>query len=136
MKQKALIFAAGLLLCSLGVSAQKHDFADFKRYAAANAQLPEPSKKDKRVVFMGNSITDIWASLVNTPVVSVWGATHPYAGFMGWHQSPDNAVQLDMPCRPCSIYGNKPCMRGDFACMKNISPELIVEKVENVLNRK
>lgn len=76
------------------------------------------------------------ASLVNTPVVSIWGATHPYAGFMGWHQSPDNAVQLDMPCRPCSIYGNKPCMRGDFACMKNISPELIVEKVENVLNRK
>lgn len=68
------------------------------------------------------------ASLVNTPVVSVWGATHPYAGFMGWHQSPDNAVQLDMPCRPCSIYGNKPCMRGDFACMKNISPELIVER--------
>ncbi len=75
------------------------------------------------------------ASLVNTPVVSIWGATHPYAGFMGWHQSPDNAVQLDMPCRPCSIYGNKPCMRGDFACMKNISPELIVEKVENVLNK-
>ena len=63
MKAKALIFAAGLLLCSLGVSAQKHDFADFKRYAAANAQLPEPSKKDKRVVFMGNSITDIWASM-------------------------------------------------------------------------
>ena len=54
------------------------------------------------------------ASLVNTPVVSIWGATHPYAGFMGWHQSPDNAVQLDMPCRPCSIYGNKPCMRGDL----------------------
>ena len=75
------------------------------------------------------------ASLVNTPVVSIWGATHPYAGFMGWHQSPDNAVQLDMPCRPCSIYGNKPCMRGDFACMKNISPELIVEKVENILNK-
>jgi len=73
------------------------------------------------------------ASLVNTPVVSVWGATHPYAGFMGWHQSPDNAVQLDMPCRPCSIYGNKPCMRGDFACMKNISPEMVVEKIMKVL---
>ena len=76
------------------------------------------------------------ASLVNTPVVSVWGATHPYAGFMGWHQSPDNAVQLDLPCRPCSIYGNKPCMRGDFACMKNISPELIIEKIENVFKQK
>ena len=76
------------------------------------------------------------ASLVGTPVVSIWGATHPYAGFMGWHQSPDNAVQLDLPCRPCSIYGNKPCMRGDFACMKNISPELIIEKIENVFKQK
>ena len=43
------------------------------------------------------------ASLVNTPVVSIWGATHPYAGFMGWNQSIDNAVQTDLPCRPCSI---------------------------------
>lgn len=76
------------------------------------------------------------ASLVNTPVVSIWGATHPYAGFMGWHQDPNNAVQLDLPCRPCSIYGNKPCMRGDFACMKNISPEIVVEKVDGVLNKK
>lgn len=76
------------------------------------------------------------ASLVNTPVVSIWGATHPYAGFMGWHQSPENAVQLDMPCRPCSIYGNKPCMRGDFACMKNISPEMVVEKVDRILKKR
>ena len=76
------------------------------------------------------------ASLVNTPVVSIWGATHPYAGFMGWHQDPANAVQLDLPCRPCSIYGNKPCARGDFACMKNISPELVLEKIDSVLNKR
>lgn len=74
------------------------------------------------------------ASLVNTPVVSVWGATHPYAGFMGWNQSPDNAVQIDLPCRPCSIFGNKPCLRGDYACMKNITPEMIVNKVEQNIN--
>lgn len=73
------------------------------------------------------------ASLVNTPVVSIWGATHPYAGFMGWKQDAENAVQLDMPCRPCSIYGNKKCMRGDLACMTNISPELVVKKVEALL---
>ncbi len=76
------------------------------------------------------------ASLVNTPVVSIWGATHPYAGFMGWHQEPHNAVQLDLNCRPCSIYGNKPCLRGDFACMKNISPELVSQRVEFVLHQK
>ena len=73
------------------------------------------------------------ASLVGTPVVSVWGATHPYAGFMGWRQSADNAVQLDMPCRPCSVFGQKPCWRGDYACLRGIEPERIVEKVERLL---
>jgi len=76
------------------------------------------------------------ASLTGTPVVSVWGATHPFAGFMGWNQKPDTAVQTDLPCRPCSIYGNRPCLRGDFACMNNIPPELIIEKIEYVMNIK
>lgn len=75
------------------------------------------------------------ASLVNTPVVSVWGATHPYAGFMGWNQSQENAVQVDLPCRPCSIYGNKPCMRGDYACMNQIAPSRIIERIQRVLAR-
>ncbi len=76
------------------------------------------------------------ASLVHTPVVSIWGATHPYAGFMGWNQDITHAVQIDLPCRPCSIYGNKPCMRGDYACLNNISPETIVEKIKEILTRK
>ena len=73
------------------------------------------------------------ASLVGVPVVSVWGATHPYAGFMGFGQKEENAVQLDMACRPCSIYGNKPCHRGDYACLRDIAPARIINKVEKVL---
>ena len=73
------------------------------------------------------------ASLVALPVVSVWGATHPYAGFMGWGQREETAVQVDLPCRPCSIYGNKPCLRGDYACMEQIMPKRIVDSMNAVL---
>ena len=73
------------------------------------------------------------ASLVGIPVVSVWGATHPYAGFMGWGQHEENAIQIDMDCRPCSIFGQKPCFRGDYACMTGIHPETIVERINKVL---
>jgi len=73
------------------------------------------------------------ASLVNTPAVSIWGATHPYAGFYGFNQDESNIVQTDLPCRPCSIFGNKPCYRGDYACLKQITPEMIVEKI-NLIN--
>ncbi len=69
------------------------------------------------------------SSLVNIPVFSVWGATHPYAGFMGWNQPEDNAIQTDLECRPCSVFGNKPCYRGDYACMYDIQPKSIVEKI-------
>jgi ADP-heptose:LPS heptosyltransferase len=76
-----------------------------------------------------------FASLVGTKVISIWGATHPYAGFYGYHQHEDLAIQVNLPCRPCSIYGNKPCYRGDWACMNEITPEQIVEKIVGYLQR-
>ena len=75
------------------------------------------------------------ASLTRTPVVSVWGATHPYCGFMGWKQDPANAVQLDLQCRPCSVFGNKPCRYGDYHCLSDITPESIVERVQALLSK-
>lgn len=73
------------------------------------------------------------ASLVGVPVVSIWGATHPYAGFMGWGQSESDVVQVSLPCRPCSIYGNKPCMRDDYACLNMIATSDIVKKIEKYI---
>ena len=69
------------------------------------------------------------ASLVGTRVVSIWGGTHPFAGFLGWNQKAEDCIQLDLPCRPCSVYGNKPCSRGDYACMNGITPEQIIGKL-------
>jgi hypothetical protein len=40
------------------VKAQKHEFANWRRYEKANKELGEPGRKEKRVVSMGNSITD------------------------------------------------------------------------------
>ena len=74
------------------------------------------------------------ASLTGIPVVSIWGATHPMAGFFGFNQPEENAIQIDLNCRPCSIFGNKPCHRGDYACLNNIPPERIVEKITSIIN--
>ncbi len=73
------------------------------------------------------------ASLFGVPVVSVWGATHPFAGFMGFGQKEENAVQLDLYCRPCSVFGSKPCFRGDHACMEELAPGHIVDAVTRLL---
>ena len=74
------------------------------------------------------------ASMVGTPVVSIWGATHPYAGFMGWNQKEEYCIQKPLDCRPCSIYGNKDCYRGDYACLNNISAEDVINKIIQFIN--
>lgn len=74
------------------------------------------------------------ASLAGVPVVSVWGATHPLSGFLGWGQSIDNVIQEDLPCRPCSIYGSKPCEYGDYRCLTGISPERVLEATNRILH--
>ena len=85
--------------------------------------------KDLDVMLSMDSANMHLASLVGTRVVSIWGATHPWAGFLGWGQSEDDCVQRhDLKCRPCSIYGNKPCLRGDMECM-NIEPSKVVEQL-------
>lgn len=75
------------------------------------------------------------ASMVAVPVLSIWGATHPFAGFMGWNQPAGNAIQAEMPCRPCSVYGDKPCMRKDYACMSMIEPERVAEHVKQLIDK-
>ena len=56
-----MLLAIVCLSFSVGETyAQKHEFANYKRYATENAALAQPVKKEKRVVFMGNSITEGW----------------------------------------------------------------------------
>lgn len=74
------------------------------------------------------------ASIVGTRTISVWGATHPYCGFKGWRQQESDMVQLPITCRPCSVFGNKPCYRGDMLCMKAIRPETIYNKLSGILD--
>lgn len=74
------------------------------------------------------------ASLVGTRVVTVWGQTHPAAGFMPWGQRAEDSVQLSMPCRPCSVYGNKRCRlegvpAGTFPCLSGLQAEDIVDRL-------
>lgn len=70
------------------------------------------------------------ASIVGTRCVSVWGSTHPFAGFLGFGQSENDVVEIkDLTCRPCSVFGDKECFRGDWACLGEISIQQILDKI-------
>lgn len=73
------------------------------------------------------------SSLMGIEVVSIWGATHPYAGFLGYGQKEEDCIQIDLYCRPCSVYGNKPCYRGDHVCMHGIDSGTIIARINKKL---
>lgn len=65
-------------------------------------------------------------ALANTKVLSIWGATHPLAGFAAWNQPASNQLSDELDCRPCSIYGKKPCYRKDLACLNHVTPDRVI----------
>ncbi len=89
--------------------------------------------KKLRVMVSMDSANMHLASLADVPVVSIWGPTHPFAGFYGFNQDPANAIQVDLSCRPCSVFGNKNCWRGDHACMQEIGAEKIIKQVKKII---
>lgn len=70
------------------------------------------------------------ASLVGVRALSIWGATHPYAGFLGYGQQPEDCIQVDHPARPSSVYGNKPCLCDGVDSMELIAPEMVIGKLQ------
>lgn len=70
-----------------------------------------------------------FASLVGTRVVSIWGATHHYAGFYGWQQDPNDIVQVTLACRPCSVFGNRKCYKKSLECLNKIETSDIISKL-------
>lgn len=69
------------------------------------------------------------ASLMATPVISIWGSTIPQCGFLGYGQTPDNAIWLDLECQPCSVAGLPSCPIGHYACLEKITPQSILSKI-------
>jgi ADP-heptose:LPS heptosyltransferase len=68
------------------------------------------------------------AALTPVRLLTLWGATHPLGGFLPWGRDGGICLQRDLPCRPCSIYGSRPCRLGDLRCM-DISPDEIVKRL-------
>lgn len=69
------------------------------------------------------------------PVVTLWGVTHPYAGFYPFGQPLGNALLPNRdryPLIPTSIYGNK-VPPGYEKVMETITPQSVVEKIHKVL---
>lgn len=71
------------------------------------------------------------AAMLGINVITLWGATHPFAGFAPFNQPIENCLVSDRkkyPLLPTSIYGNKK-LEGYDKVMQTISPEDVIDKI-------
>lgn len=75
------------------------------------------------------------AAIYGVPTITLWGVTHPFAGFYPFNQPPENALLADRqqyPYIPTSVYGNK-YPAGYEQAMRTIAVEAVVQKVVEVV---
>ena len=74
------------------------------------------------------------AAMYGVKVLTIWGVTHPYAGFTPFNQPITNSITVDrneFPKIPTSIYGDK-CPKVYENAINSISVEEIVKKAEEI----
>ena len=100
-------------------------------------------RKSRVVISHDTGLMHIAAAL-KKPVIALWGSTTPSFGMVPYygdnylaHQAkPYDDVQVHkLWCRPCTKFGKNKCPQGHFKCMKEISIEEIVGKVNKRLRK-
>lgn len=77
------------------------------------------------------------AAMYGVPVITLWGVTHPAAGFVPFGQPEENQITSDRkkyPLIPTSVYGNK-IPPGYEHVMETIAPEQIVNRALKILEK-
>ena len=75
------------------------------------------------------------AAMLGVKVVTIWGVTHPFAGFTPFNQPEDYMLLSDRnqyPKIPTSVYGNKYPEHYKEAS-RSIAPEIIISKIKSII---
>jgi ADP-heptose:LPS heptosyltransferase len=86
-------------------------------------------QKAKLVVTHDTGMMHI-AAAFNKKTISIWGGTVPWLGFKPYHTETEKSIiieQISLSCRPCSKYGRASCPKEHFRCMKDITPDAIIQ---------
>jgi ADP-heptose:LPS heptosyltransferase len=77
----------------------------------------------KRLLGFDTGLTHI-AEAFNIPIASIWGSTVPeLLGVQPYQIDHALVAGIELPCRPCSKFGQEKCPLGHFKCMNDM-PEV------------
>ncbi|UCF04588.1 MAG: glycosyltransferase family 9 protein [bacterium] len=85
-----------------------------------------------RLLITNDSAALHLAEAVSTPVVAIFGPTVREFGY--FPRLPRSIMlEADLPCRPCSRNGAKPCPLGTKECLTAITPDAVLDALRRVL---
>ena len=76
------------------------------------------------------------AANCGTPVLSLWGLTHPFCGFKPFDQPIENSLTLDRknyPAIPTSIFGDR-IPKNYESAFRSLDPKTVIEKTLEILD--
>ena len=85
-----------------------------------------------RVVVGGDTGLMHLAEAVDVPVVALFGPTIPQTGF-GPHLSDSRVLEIELPCRPCSQFGERPCRFSENLCLTRLPQNAVVAALDGFL---
>ena len=76
-----------------------------------------------------------FSALYGVPTITLWGGTHPYAGFSAFNQPRENSFIPNLkkyPHIPYTVYGNK-ILDGYEDAMRSIDPNIVSRKIIEII---
>jgi len=85
------------------------------------------------LVVTNDSAPTHFAGLVSTPTITIFGPTSPSFGFSPIGPKDIILVNDSLKCHPCHIHGSNKCPLNTHECMKSITTEMVLNKINEVI---
>ncbi|SJZ92915.1 heptosyltransferase-2 [Cetobacterium ceti] len=97
--------------------------------------MAQLASKSELILTNDSSPIHIGSAFKDTHIVAIFGPTVREFGFFPWSKNSEVLEVKNLKCRPCSIHGGDKCPKGHFRCMLDITPDKVLERVEDYLKR-
>ena len=74
------------------------------------------------------------AMCADIPVITLYCSTTSDIGFYPYNNKSSFLSYDNLFCKPCGIHGYEKCPIGTFECGYNLKPDIVIKKIEEILN--
>ncbi len=116
----------------------KHKFTNGIFNTAGMFSITETIELLKRteILVSNDSAPTHFGMCADIAVITIYCSTVPEFGFFPFNKKSSYVSLHDLSCKPCGLHGYNECPVKNFACGKNLKPEIVISKIREIINDK